>query len=492
MVGLVGILITDVVMGLPRTPAFDPAFHGAPRASPWYLRYASRGAESAHGQGRGTLLADETTQTTGDREIKDLSHTLVFVLDEHLGVNALPDTIAETKALKEKLKNFYTAEGFDLYANAYSNYYYTEDAISNTLNNTYLDQRAGHFPDFNKSEHVYRLKKNALFNLFAQRNFALRAYQTSFLDVCHGENEALGSKLPSFPAKLRRSLDPPSLKLRRGSSTASSRQQAVEFSAEANEIEACFEYPHNWLRAVLDPAYTFRERLWVVFSEFVITNSFVRELNGGTVDNDWLKTRTGPLQTFPAVLNRIQNDIVNASHNTLFFAHILMPHYPYIYDAACKPRPVADWKNRREFHPKTEQEIRQAAEDRYRLYAEQTGCLNKELDDFFDALKAANLYDSTQIIFYGDHGTKILHANLPTETSAQNMSADELKDSYATLFATKPKGQTHGHIMDDPRDTVDLIWSALGEKSITPPKPTPFVFVRKDGSKKELVAFPAP
>lgn len=204
------------------------------------------------------------------------------------------------------------------------------------------------------------------------------------------------------------------------------------------------------------------------------------------------KTRTGPLQTFPVVLNRIQTDILSATHNTLFFAHLLMPHYPYIYDARCRPRPVADWKNRREFGPETEQAIHAAAESRFYLYAQQTECLNTQLKNFFDTLKNAGLYDSTQIIFYGDHGTKILHAHLPTETLARTMTPADMHDSYATLFATKPRGQTQGRIVDDERDTVDLIWTVMGEKNKTAVNSQSTVFVRDTYDKKRLVAFPFP
>ena len=101
---------------------------------------------------------------------------------------------------------------------------------------------------------------------------------------------------------------------------------------------------------------------------------------------DWNRIHVGPVPVF-SVIERLIADLSASPGGTLYFAHLLLPHSPFIYDAACRLRPVADWMDRADsgdIPPYNTSETRRV---RYERYFEQIRCLYKKLDLILDNIR---------------------------------------------------------------------------------------------------------
>ena len=57
---------------------------------------------------------------------------------------------------------------------------------------------------------------------------------------------------------------------------------------------------------------------------------------------NWERSVPGPAGTM-RMFDAVTDDLSKARPGTFLFAHILLPHYPYIFDSACNQRPAHKW-----------------------------------------------------------------------------------------------------------------------------------------------------
>ena len=103
---------------------------------------------------------------------------------------------------------------------------------------------------------------------------------------------------------------------------------------------------------------------------------------------------------------------------TFALAHVLNPHYPYVFDADCKPhatRPARRWGHGRE-------------ED----YLEQVQCLNKLVLGTVTQLLQGSKSEPI-ILLVGDHGTNSLGYN--TASSAESVSPEQTRERLGAFGA---------------------------------------------------------
>lgn len=138
------------------------------------------------------------------------------------------------------------------------------------------------------------------------------------------------------------------------------------------------------------------------------------------------------------VLDRLINEeIPRLQRGQYLFAHVLLPHYPYIFDQTCALRPVADWRNRAVAPGETDTMSTRA--ERYRLYIEQMACARHKLDQLLAAIaRNAALADAT-IVIHGDHGSRIAIESWKTAGAGYDESA-YLRDWHAAHFVVRLPG----------------------------------------------------
>ena len=123
---------------------------------------------------------------------------------------------------------------------------------------------------------------------------------------------------------------------------------------------------------------------------------------------------------------RFVADLSDLREGEVKFAHILLPHDPYMLAADCTVKPESRWLD--EHGPGT-------AAAREQGYADQVRCLQQRLDRLLDALDRTPAGREAIVLIHGDHGSRIA----PTQpfVDGPQLSPRELLMSYSTFFAIR-------------------------------------------------------
>ena len=137
-------------------------------------------------------------------------------------------------------------------------------------------------------------------------------------------------------------------------------------------------------------------------------------------------------------LDSIAAAVARAPEGEMFFAHLLIPHGPFMYESSCKVRDPGGWDGDHDSAPLPPNTTESRAR-RYSLYLEQLLCLESKLQAMFAGWRRAGVYDRMKIIIHGDHGSRIV-LNAPTGANKDRMLTSDYVDSFSTLFVVKAPG----------------------------------------------------
>lgn len=333
----------------------------------------------------------------------DLPLVLHVVLDEYIGIEGLPEDLAP-ESFKRGLESFFVDRGFRLFGRAYSEYSSTLWSLSHLLNlapGGYVSSLATP----STTARTFRLKRSAYFDRLARQGYAIRVYQSEYLDMC----------------------------------------------TDAIPASACHTYRPNSLEALDALPVPAAQKLAVIAGAFLARSELhVRAKRGYRAARlrllqahiplpewDWERFMPAPLGTMP-MFDRIAGDLSCAQGGELVFAHLLMPHDPYMYGAGCEPRPPSLWVTR---HDATDAfvpggtTLRQSRAARYRLYFDQVLCAQRKIAQLLDAIPPA-LRDEAIVVIQGDHGSRISPLE-PIIIASARFAASDYADYFSTLFAVR-------------------------------------------------------
>ena len=162
----------------------------------------------------------------------------------------------------------------------------------------------------------------------------------------------------------------------------------------------------------------------------------------------------------PRVFKVMQEDILANPMGRVFFAHLLLPHNPFVYLHDCSVR----------YDPDPSMSYAMASNDRYRnpkvfeyrtmRYFEQAECALVTLRQMFEEMKLRAIFDQAFIVIHGDHGSQIA-SNYPTIGNLKTLTYEDYRAHYSTLFAVKlPFGKSN-------QDSRSLPISTLLEEFVT-------------------------
>jgi hypothetical protein len=349
-----------------------------------------------------------------------------LILDEHIGVAGLPADLPGLGTMKSRLESFYTSRGFDLWTHAYSHYASSQDAIPSILNGRLVEQAGGFFEGMKTRD----LRENRLFDIYQGRGLALSVYQSRYINYC------------AHPS-----------------------------------TGGCFQYNDNAIGSLEGAPLDDWEKAWVIGSHYLGTNAMWRTWGRRAPGRDRLRMKVGPLSTFPSTLERLERDILAARESTAFFAHLHMPHSPYVYDASCRVRPVSEWL----------QHNSGSYTDRYQRYGDQVECLLSRMDDLLDSLKAAGLLERTTIVLHGDHGSRI------TRRKPHEQDPVDLLSLHSTLVAIRSPGAAQGRRIDDVRSVTEILWKEVArQEPALQAGAAPAIYRRRAPHERELISMPLP
>jgi hypothetical protein len=140
-----------------------------------------------------------------------------------------------------------------------------------------------------------------------------------------------------------------------------------------------------------------------------------------------------------ALFETLALELSRAQSGMVLFAHLLLPHYPYIYDASCRPRPPSEWLVRSDevrvdvLGGFTNKPDGRAA--RYSMYIQQIACLQRKVALLIEAIPAS-MRDRAIVVIQGDHGSRISLTD-PVTRSEDSLAPSDYVDHFSTLFAVR-------------------------------------------------------
>jgi hypothetical protein len=318
-----------------------------------------------------------------------------LILDEHIGIDGLPPE-STVPGLQADLRSFYHSLGFRTFDSAYSEHQDTELSIGHLVNfspGVYRpDLIRSYAPGFEHS-----LTQNAYFSRVIERGYQVRAYQTSFLQVCPEGIRAICETRPLGIAILQ--------------------DQSLSVAEKVRLIAGTFLFKSALYGKAID---------WYD----VLRGQSVRA--GIRLPRRVWFWRTAPLSGMSEI-RRVASDLSGATRGELYFAHFMLPHWPFVYDEDCKLVPFDGWK--RDGRPLASPPERR---DAYIHYGRQLRCTSRMIRQLMESIPS-NLRADAIVIVQGDHGSRLSlsHAKLP---NSRGLETDNERDTYSTLFAVRAPG----------------------------------------------------
>jgi hypothetical protein len=385
--------------------------------------------------------------------------TLVHILlDEHIGVEGIPTDIQHGLETKSLIRTFFEYYGFRLYGRAYSRYHATRNSLSNMVN--YVTA-----PSSEPSNTKLILHPNRYFDDMRRIGYDIHAIQIPYLTIC---------------------------------------------SLSDDTTESCYTDDQSGIKSLEQVDLSVKDKAMVIYriyGSLSIINRALEHLNGyiqrsasryGWRWPDWWSNEQGlaPVRAL-TTLSAFGDQVAQSGPGQMFFAHLLLPHFPYVFDARCRVRKPAEWEPAFDEEPWPANTI-ESRERRYLLYLEQVQCLYRKLGAIFEEWRRAGVLDRLKIIIHGDHGSRI-YLHEPTAANRHRLLVSDYADAFSTLLAVKAPGYEPGY---------DLQWISIHdllprlampgaavpmahEASMSSADRSPYVYLEKDGSPR-MVKQPLP
>ena len=343
-----------------------------------------------------------------------------IILDEFAGLGGIPEDIAGGQLLTKEIAEFFRSYGFELRANAISQYVSTKVSISSMLN-----FEAGETPEQNyRGKRPFILTSNRYFETLHERGYSLSVYQSTYLDYC-----------AEAPVPLARCLT-----YRYDGTDWLRSADLSDFQKMTVLLGMLLNHP-----GILETFWKSYVGLRLQARQIGISLPVVMAWDG----------RVAPLASSSA-FRSVRDTVAAASPGTAHFIHVLLPHSPYAFGSDCglRDKPLT-WLSHHPLHRRGNSPA--GRDQRYGLYFEQVRCTLRQLGGLFDALKAEGNWDHAEIVLHGDHGSR-LYERAPRAEARSELTPRDLADGFSTLFASKTN---RGPMVTD--DGAGPVWRMLAE-----------------------------
>ena len=385
-----------------------------------------------------------------------------LILDAHLGIEGIPDDTDYARELKRKIKQFYQRYGFELYGGAYSHYFDTGDSIPNLVN---FSAESVNKVFITGERPPYALQQNRYFQFLTSMGYRIHVIHGDWVDFCASPDAQPYSctKLGWYALNNVAKLD-------------------IPVFTKTTTVLASFVASYTRYQGILN-LYERRVRPFLLSRGVVVPVINPESL--------WTKRMIYPFSVNAMVaLDTLSTRIQQLTPGHMLFAHVILPHSPYVYREDCSPRAIAESMDDLEEVPL---ELR-TAEDRsvrYDQYLRQMECLYVRLDELFQGMQSSGVFGDSIIIVHGDHGGR-LGLGLPTFKEQDQLTPADYADGLSTLFAVKLPGKAGGY---DPslysinELFVQTLGKAVGKApSLSAPRGKPFAYLFNGYRKHMLLA----
>ncbi len=329
-------------------------------------------------------------------------HVLYLVFDGHGGPEGLPTDIPECQKAKRAIEDTFERHCFRLYPYAFTNYRLTVSSLPSIINSVVPNGKADLVRATGRFS--YTLRGNSLFSDFLARGYAIRVYESTLLS----------------------------------------------FAAPADRVQTRVRYNITSLGPVAFAGLPLKSRLRGLLGGYLRVDPLLWRLSSALLRSSVVPwKRPGPLAVAGLWPRFLAQEVVGADQDTLFFAHLMTPHSPYMYRSNGGLRDVSEWYDT--------DGPREALKFEYARYAEQVQALHLELNWFFEFLKKSGVWDSLTIVVHGDHGPRMGLIDIATEP----VELPALLDSFSALLAIKFPGVAVPSRVEMPGSVLRFVHEAL-------------------------------
>lgn len=343
----------------------------------------------------------------------DKPNILVMILDEHIGIEGIPAINESAKNLKEKLIHDYVQNRFLVYGRSYSNYYNTFKSVPSILNYALFKDGS------NQASDSYEVLEK-----FYRQGYAVNIYQSNYYGYC-------------APSRGR--------------------------------YRQCLEYDKNSIGFLYGTSLPIHEKVRVMMASFFEAHkSAVLRKAYWLLSEKYAWLPWGHVEAIAAmqVFELIKRDMALQKSGNVFFAHLLIPHSPYLYDSECRLKGTAEWEQRLiTNHFDSAASWRRKSE----RYLEQVGCTHKKVSELFEVMRNTGSYDKATIVIFGDHGSRIYSA-MPHEEQKdmewlyENSTPRDLIELFSDFLVVKngDRGLQTGRYIPEKTPAVKVIGELFG------------------------------
>lgn len=352
--------------------------------------------------------AGQASQTARIAQENDDTQPIIvhLILDEHMGAAGMTAALPSGEQIGHDLRQFYERHGFRLFSHAYSQYFDTAPSLASMLNFSDRPFAESHLI---RRRYGFSLAENAYLKNISDLNYRIRIYQSNYIDFCQTAAIRI-AKCHTYKPDNLKSFEITGLPL-------------VERAALVLRMYYSSFTLVKLLKLVEQPVVSWARRWGFDMEGFGLWHG-----------------RVGPLAAAPS-FEQLLTDLSHAKGGMMFFAHLLMPHYPYAYTSRCKVRtPISSWSLRWLGDGTNTPASRQK---HYAEYFDQIRCMMRKLERLFDVMKRAGSYKNATIVIHGDHGSRI-NRSTPYSADRTSLSRTDFVDGFSTLFTVKAPGINSG------------------------------------------------
>jgi hypothetical protein len=247
----------------------------------------------------------------------------------------------------------------------------------------------------------------------------------------------------------------------------------ADFCSGLSKID-CITYDPSSLRPTLRVPLSVTERVGLIIYKFAAISHFatafslpwnmaVLGLNrhGANLPlfdpvNGGRSSSVGALEA----LDEFASLVRRARPGQAYFAHILLPHYPYVVRPDCSYLPWRDWEYRR-----SQTDI----SGRRHAYYNQLRCTMRRVSNVLAALSKSPAGAASIVIVHGDHGSRITNVD-PNEADVGKFTDADMIAGFSTLFAIRAPGIDPAY-SDEPMSVAKLLQDFAQSNFRRPPRP---------------------
>ncbi|MBR1777086.1 MAG: hypothetical protein IJ752_00670 [Alphaproteobacteria bacterium] len=358
----------------------------------------------------------QTADATADRTQEKDENLIYLLLADHTGYgiaaeswqmlnskNANPTALSFSPTF---ILSFYQSNNFTFYPSAYLRYQDKYRNIGDVLNPSLTEINNDLF---NRDDAVYYIgsddamvsaARNDLFTALKNKGYHLNIYQSYPFNFCNG--------------------------------------------AGAKDIASCVTYPAP-LGALYQTSLTTPSRLMLLAGHWLYSTPFGKQAAKYIYDKIQKKMDASSLpllgnpmsKSLPIgqslILSHLRQDILKAKGKNVFFIHLNLPHYPYVYDKNCQLR--LDPETWRSKAPYTDKKELNGELKRWEDYNQQLFCTYAQINYLIKDLEKAKLLDKTTIVIHGEKGADIQKETAEEkELTRVEKMINRFKNNMTTVF----------------------------------------------------------